>query len=138
MGSTIRVLTKGQAFLQANCLASDAVGDGVYITGPKVGALYQVAKVDVTDGSKMPARGIIVTKQTSTRCTVQTSGVTKKGIITGLTPNETYVLGGSSTLVDTPPVPGIGASVYIQHMGQAISSDEFDIELDTLVVKRNG
>jgi hypothetical protein len=51
------------------CLSGDAVGDAVYISAGST-----VAKADADDTSKIPAIGIIVSKQSSTSCTVRVSG----------------------------------------------------------------
>ena len=50
------------AYFSALCDSSDAVGQAVYIFGDKVGSLYQVRRVDITNRTKFPARGIIVEK----------------------------------------------------------------------------
>lgn len=57
------------------CLSGDAVGDAVYLS-----AASTVAKADADDAAKIPAIGLIVSKQSSTSCTVRVSG-----LVTGLT-----------------------------------------------------
>jgi hypothetical protein len=73
-------------FFQAYCFSTDAVGDLVYIMGPKLGVYYQVAKVDIDDPAKMPAVGVIIAKVSPTECVVQTDGIVRgfySGLVTG-------------------------------------------------------
>ena len=112
----------------ANCYASDAVGDAVYVVGDKVGDLYQVAKVDITDRNKMPAVGVIVDKLTSTECVVQVSGIWE-GAFTGLTPNVPLFAGSSGQLVEArPPNPALGIQA-IQSVARALSSTDVHISV---------
>jgi hypothetical protein len=100
----------------ANCLASDTVGDLVYVTGPKVSGRVQVTKVDVDDPAKMPAYAIVVSKQSATDCLVQLEGDVSES---GLTPNALYFVGINSRIFEGPPPrPASGYRRY-QVVGQA-------------------
>jgi len=110
----------------ANCLSSDVVGDMVYITGPKVGARIQVAKVDVDDAAKMPAYGIITAKTTATECTVQLDGV----VAGTFNPNALYFAGIDGRLLEGPPArPGAGYR-RVQFVGQADDTGALDFQPD--------
>lgn len=124
-------------FVRADCLETDSVGDSVYITGDKVSNRYQVAKVDITDISKMPAIGVIVRKETTTSCTVQIGGVVQ-GVYTGLTPEETLVIATDSTLTETTPAPAPASFVLVQIMGTAVATDEVLLRVSPIPIKRNG
>jgi hypothetical protein len=110
--------------LRANCDAADAVGDFVYVTGPSVSGRYQVTRVNVGDAAKMPAVGIIVRKQTSTRCTVQTHGLLPVSWLV-LIPQARYYVGAGSTLSTTPPA----APLLRQLAGTAIDASHLLLEL---------
>lgn len=111
---------KGQYF-QADCLATDAVGNWVYITGDDVSGIFQVTKVDVTDKSTLPAIGVIVEKTTSTRCRVQTYGeVTGLGT---LTPGSRYFIGTDSNISTSLPTPPALGTATMQVVGVAISAE---------------
>lgn len=75
-GSTLSTVSGLAADISGlTCLSGDAVGDAVYIS-----AASTVAKADADDTSKIPAIGLIISKQSSTSCTVRVSG-----LVTGLT-----------------------------------------------------
>jgi len=100
----------------ANCEPGDSVGDFVYITGPAVSGRIQTAKVDIDDGAKMPAVGVIVEKTSPTECVIQTDGNLDS---VGLTPNALYFVGADSRLLEGPPPRPASGYRRIQGVGQA-------------------
>jgi hypothetical protein len=108
-------------WLRANCLATDGVGDCVYVTGDDVGGIYQVARADPSDQLKMPAIGIITFKKSATECRVQFIGEVHS-IYVGLAPRSTLFVGSDGRLSHTPPVPAVGGYAFIQPMGSAVGS----------------
>lgn len=100
----------------ANCQSSDAVGDLVYITGPKVSGRIQATKVDIDDAAKMPAYGIIVSKFSTTDCLVQIEGDVAE---VGLTPNALYFVGPDGRILEGPPPRPLSGHRRIQNVGQA-------------------
>lgn len=123
--------------IRSDCLASDAVGDFVYVTADKINGRLQVAKTDITNISKTPVVGIITSKPASTVCDVQTGG-SVVGIYTGLTPQEVLFVGADSRLTETSPEPGVGVTFYIQAVGVALASDEFVLHVAKIPIKRVG
>ena len=124
--------------LDANCQASDAVGDCVYITGAKVGELYQVTKADPLDGAtKMPAIGILVEKLDSVTCKVQVTG-TLEGVVSGLTPGKVVFVSSSGVVGHTLATPGPGSYAYIQSMGVALDTGAILVIPDFSIIKRVG
>jgi hypothetical protein len=105
----------------ANCLASDIVGDLVYVTGNIVGGRIQVTEIDNTDSAKMPVFGMIETKASSTVCTVRTGG-TSAGIYSGLVPQRRLFAGDNGRLVQTVPARPSSGKKLVQPMGIATSS----------------
>lgn len=105
--------------LEAVCLASDAVGDVVRISGDAVGGLAQVEKVDVSDSSKMPGVGVILTKHTDVTCTVLQSGIVSAS---GLVSGKVYFVSSSGRPTEIPPSPGPGATLMLQTVGVAIDT----------------
>jgi len=116
----------------ADCLAGDAVGNAVAVTGPPVAGVKQVATVDVGAGTS--ALGVIVDKPTATRCVVQTSG--EVGGYSGLTPGQVYWV-ASTGAPGAPPAPSVGKPVvYLQALGVAVSADTLYLRPDTSMVVR--
>jgi len=76
----------GLSTMTAACLETDSVGDVVSPRTHAIDGVMQVTRVDPTDLATMPAVGVIVSKQSTTQCTVLMQGVVPVG-----------------TLVDTPP-----------------------------------
>ena len=109
-------------YFEADCLASDAVTDFVYITGDTVGGFYQVTKVDPYVPATMPAVGYIAEKSTATRCFVQTLGVIE--VAGGLTPGGRYWIGADSRLDAAFPPRLSGQIVVAQVVGVALSSTD--------------
>lgn len=110
--------------LRANCLSSDAVGHAVRITGDEVGGLYQVTRVDIdaTTSQEAVAFGIIVSKQSSTTCVVQTSGVLS-GVLSGLTSGKLLFVATNATLSDAPPARPSTGKRLIHAIAYALASD---------------
>ncbi|NNL47882.1 MAG: hypothetical protein HKO76_05910, partial [Acidimicrobiia bacterium] len=119
--------------LPGNCLSGDAVGDFVYITGNKVAGRVQVTKADITNVSKMPAVGVIVSKDNPTTCDVQWSGEVL-GVFTGLTAGRVHWVDTDGTPTASLPAPG--ADHYLQKVGVATSSDSMVLHNDANLVKR--
>lgn len=119
----------------ANCLATDIVGDCVKITGSRVSGRLQVTKIDITSDSK--ACGIIISKSTSTDCIVQLHG-SMSGIYTSLTPDKSYMIDTAARLTDVVPIPPVAGYAYVQHMGHALSSDEFFVDPKLSMKKVDG
>jgi hypothetical protein len=78
------------------------VGDIVYVSGPPVGGVVQVAQADATDSGKRPPVGVIVSKLNGTEGTIQSEGISD-AVFAGLTVSASYYLGTDGQLVTTPP-----------------------------------
>jgi hypothetical protein len=121
----------------ALCLSTDQLGDVVYISGDKIGSYYQVAKVDITTTTKMPAIGIIVQKLTSTTCVVMYSGEVT-GLYTGMTPGETMFANSSSQLSETPPGAPTTGIVAVQAIAYSLSSDTIVVKPELPTIRVSG
>ena len=97
----------------AGCQSLDGVGDCVYVSGAAVDGVIQVAKVDITSASKMPAIGIITNKAGLTSCTVAFFGVV---VLSVTTPGKVYFVGGDGKPNSTRPA----GLVFIQSLGLAL------------------
>jgi len=115
------------------CLAGDAVGDLMYVSG----AALAVTKADVTNFVKLPAVGCIVSKPSATSCIVQTSGLVS-GVYSGLTPGKLYVVGTNSRPTLTLPTPGVGSSLFLQGIGIAIDTNLLLMSPASQITKRIG
>lgn len=116
----------------ANCPSGAAVGDAVYVSGAKVGGVVQVATCDITSYSAMPAVGVIISKASTTDCTVQYAG--EVTIFSSLTPGRVYMIDQNGEPTSSLPAPG--SSHYVQRLGIATSTDSMLLLLDTTLVKR--
>lgn len=76
------------------CLSGDAVGDWMYVS-----AASTVAKADADNTAKIPVLGPIVSKQSSTSCTVRVSGLVTG--LAGLTAGATYYLSATAGAITT-------------------------------------
>lgn len=119
-GTDEELFARGRYF-DADCLATDAVGDFIRITGGKVAGVYQVSKVDILDASTMPAIGLITSKTSTTSCFVRTFGIIAA---TGLVPGARYWVGSDSQIAAVHPTPGIGEIAVAQVVGVALDSTE--------------
>lgn len=109
------------------------LGDLVYISGPKIGSLYQVALIDRTSLIKMPVLGILIEKDTLTTGTIQLHGIIT-GIYTGLTPNATLFAGADGRITETIPVDPLSGIVLLQNIGQVIDVDAFELKPNIPIV----
>jgi hypothetical protein len=105
---------------EVDCLATDAVGDFVYVTGADA-----VARVDPTNAAKMPAVGIVVKKPSATRALVQFSGAVTALVV--LTPGTRYFIGSSGQAATSPPA-GPGRR-YAQPVGIALAPNVLMLRL---------
>lgn len=106
--------------IPATCQATDQVGDLVYISGDSTAGVIQVTKVDITDYSKMPGVGAIISKSSSTQCMILRYGILS---VSGLIPGRTYFVGFDGTPTATRPVVVVvGQKAFVQVIGVAMDS----------------
>lgn len=122
---------------RATCLSAAAVGDVVYASGPAVDGVYQVQKADPRDEAKMPAIGVIIAKQSATRCWVQHVGE-MRGVYTGLSTNDTLFVGSTGGLESVPPPPLVSGYSFVQAMGTVVGADTVLLTTTSHMVKRVG
>jgi hypothetical protein len=121
---------------EATCPASATIGEFVYVTGPAVSGVLQVATVDITDLATLPAFGIITDKATSTSCTVRVSG---EFISTDtLTPGIRYFIGVDGKPSDTMPNPIVGGKAGVQAAAYALDTNKLLLTLDQIPIVRVG
>lgn len=122
---------------RASCLVTDEVGNLVHISGPKVGPLYTVSSIDISDADSMPAVGIIVDKPTSITCVVQMQGPTtiSSGIET-LPPGKRCFAGYDSKPTTTAPdvSRSPNGKMILQVVGVALDSDKIEIMPDMSII----
>lgn len=116
----VRTVASG-GYREVNCLAGDVVGNCVYISGDKVGERWQVATADPTDAAKMPAVGVLVSKQTSTTGMIQLFGPCD--LFTDMTPGQAVLVGQNGDLLDEVPSIPAGDFFWAQQIGVAAASD---------------
>lgn len=133
----LTVLTQAPAYLDANCLASDDVGDCVYATANAVGGIYQVTKVDPTVYATPAAFGVIQEKSSATDCKVQLRGALVD-VYTGLSVGERLFVDVDGALTHTIPTPAPGGFVTVQAMGTAISENTVLLAPSMQLTRRRG
>lgn len=116
----------------ATCPSNANVGDLVHsVPGAAV-----VELLDITDFSKLPCTGCIISKATTTNCVVQTGSIVD-GVYTGLIAGKTYFAGTGPNPrpVHIPPVPPSGSSLFVHPIGVAISGTALSLSSGTSLVK---
>lgn len=109
-----------QRLATAICLATDIVGDLLYINGNITGADYQTEKADPVN-NKMPAIAVIIYKITATRCVIQLEG-NVNGIYTGLAAGKTYYVDATGRPSLVPPAAPVNGKAYVQPIGVAVDA----------------
>lgn len=99
----------------ATCTVSEAVGDVVYRS-----SATGVLRCDPTNSLKMPGVGVIISKQSSTTCTVQPFGPVN--LYSGLSVGRLYAIG-----LDGRPFLGVfsllgGQTAFLQVIGTALDT----------------
>lgn len=124
-----------QQAIAAYCLATDVVGDVVYIVGPKIGNRYQVSRVDIDNPVKWLGIGIVIYKSGTTICVVQTNGLVQN-VYTGLTPNANLFVDTNGRLREGPPGrPGSGRRT-VQPMGRVLASADLLLSVESPIILR--
>jgi hypothetical protein len=126
------------ATFTADCLAGDAVGACVYVTGASMGGIMQVATCDPSDETKMPAVGIIVSKPAATSATVQRLAVADISASAAvLTPGSRAWVGFTGLPVSVPPLPGASPSGYVmlQTVGVATGAAALEVKISADMLK---
>jgi hypothetical protein len=129
--------TFARKWLKASCLATDTVGDCVYISADYSGIRYSVTRADPRDTLKMPAVGIIISKSSPTLCKVQWSGELA-GVYTGLTVNKPIFVGLDGRVTITPPGPLTGGYSFVQNLGVIVGTSRILLAPNFFMVKRVG
>lgn len=106
----------------ADCQPTDEVRDVVRISADAVGGVYQVGKLDITSSAAELALGVIISKASPTRCTVQVGGQ-MAGIYTGLDAGKPLFVGGDAKLTHVVPIHPATGIKWVHFIAQALSSD---------------
>ncbi len=103
-----------------------AVGNAVYVTGPKVSGILQVDVADPSSSTSMPAVGVVISKPTTTTCVVQGMGPVAS-IYGSLTAGSVYVVGtdGNPATVGDANYPG----TLDEKQQLGVASDTGELEL---------
>jgi len=116
------LLTSLPQFFLADCLATDAIGDPVIVTGPSVLTFPQVTRVDIkTTGLTKPSVGVISAKSTPTRCKVLTLGEFAF-VPNTLIPGKPYWAAYGGGLTAVVPTPDPAGKIACQVIGTAIDT----------------
>ena len=114
--------------ITASCLASDLLGRAVYVSGPKIGALYQVRTTDIDSATPVESIsvGVISAKIDATTCIVQLHGILELASFSGLPIGRVFVgTGGLVTNILPTPLPS--SSRILQRIGYILSPGILDV-----------
>ena len=132
------LLTSLPQFFLADCLATDAIGDPVIVTGPSVLSFPQVTRVDIkTTGLTKPSVGVISEKSTPTRCKVITLGEFTYSPAT-LVPGKPYWAAYGGGLTDVIPTPDPAGKIACQVIGTAIDTGRLIVNPERRPTIRTG
>jgi len=84
-----------------SCLSSDNVGAPVYVSGNPVGTVWSVASADPANSNKMPAVGILISKDTATTGII--SLFDEVNVYTELIPGKKYYVINGGISLSPPP-----------------------------------
>lgn len=132
--------TPSNSTFTADCLAGDVVGACVYITGPTVAGVVQVATAAPSDAAKMPAVGIITAKASATSCTVQRAAVADlTGSAATLTVGRQAWVGLAGLPVSSAPLAAASPSGYVilQPIGVATDLQGLEVSVGLPVIRDN-
>jgi hypothetical protein len=102
----------------------------VIATGPKIGDIYQVETIDITDTSEKRPIGVIISKSSDTDCVVQLFGP-MVGIVSGLSESKPCVVDIDGRITQNSPTP-IGLTTNLWIIGTATSGNEIFVNPDNL------
>lgn len=119
---------------EVGCLASDSVGNFVHIRAGIATGRWSVEQADPGDEAKMPAVGVLISKDTATTGVVQVWGPLQ-GLFTGLTPGQVYCLDYDGIKIGPPPTGGGGYAMR-QFVGVALNPDVLFLDLNLSMTKR--
>ena len=128
--TSLPISTPDIVLREVACDSSVIVGDWVRFNASNV---LIKAQADSTANSHIV--GIVEEKITSIKCNVRLAGVTKEGVVSGLSLNTEYFLSASSAGAQTSVVP-VGSGNLICRLGLAFSATRFLVRMDSVRLKR--
>jgi hypothetical protein len=120
-------------YFEADCQATDLVGDFVYVTG--AAAFPQVTRVDPRNLATMPAVGVLFEKTSATHGLVLRQGELPS---VGLVPGAGYFIGADGRLAQLAPAPLAGGLAVVQRVGTALTSTRLALEIGAAPGIRRG
>lgn len=132
--------TTDYRFFSANCLAGDAVGALVRVSGAMVAGLPQVTTADPSNDARVPIIGIITAKASATDCTVQRLGEVDLSAtaVTLVAGNRVWV---SYSGIPTTTIPDATLSpsgyVMLQPVGVATDTQAFELQISQSIMRLN-
>ena len=120
------VISSSNQFLIADCEASVSIGDCAYVESyDETSKIYKVNTANIREIRKMPAIGIVISKETDITCTVQMFG-RLEGIYGGMTITKPVFVGADGRATQVPPKPhdlNVNSDMFLQMLGSSIGQD---------------
>jgi hypothetical protein len=83
----------------------------------------------------MPAIGVILSKETSTLCTVLVMGELQ-GVYSGLSIRKVVFVGLDGKIQEGPPTPSVGGFVFVQRVGSVTDDGRIYVVPNFHMIKR--
>lgn len=122
----------GPTSIAGVCDAGDAVDNLVFVSGPEVGGIVRVSKIDITDKAKGPATGIIQSKATATDCVVHLRGPYP---LAGVTAGATIYAGTAGTMIEGGPGRPVSGFRTYQVVGYGRPTGTVDFQPELTVTR---
>lgn len=115
--------------LLCNCTSDEVVGNFVYLYSVDVDGIYNVRKASCDYIDKMPSIGVVIKKNSSTECFVQTSGVVRD-VFSDLSFGKTYKIDNDGGITDLAPSPGVNGYSMVQFIGLSYDVDSLSLSIE--------
>ena len=137
VGDTVVIDSTGSDKCLANCLATDQIGDCVYVTGPRISDRKQVTKIDPLVDPPQIFTGVICEKTSPTECVLQIAGEYEAPYAFNFT--DIYYVGFDGRISALPPMPRTSREcVAWQKIGHGVAVNTIEIRVGWDVDQRLG
>ena len=137
VGDTVVIDSTGSDKCLANCLATDQIGDCVYVTGPRLSDRKQVTKIDPLVDPPQIFAGVICEKTSPTECLLQIAGEYETPYPVNFA--DIYYVGFDGRLSDVPPMPTTAIEIVVwQKVARPIDTNVIEIRIGWHLDQRRG
>lgn len=135
IGDTVEVSSLSVETCLANCLATDEIGACIYFTGPQVAGRHQVTTIDPFIDPPQIFKGVILSKETATECTVQIGGFYATPYAVPFA--QVYYVAADGRISSAPP-PAISGIVAWQAVAVPVDTNMVRLRVGWYLDQRRG